>query len=134
MDWFCINFISGYFCNYFVILWGCYMSRSIHVTCFDGTYVDVVEDVIGHVKKRHSEVFSSLGLDEEGLFILLCDVLKKPSEVYADSFGSKYFLRQYLENLYLCIIVDEGAVRTSYLINQKTYSRMRRRRWLRRLC
>jgi hypothetical protein len=78
-------------------------------------------------------VLSLLSLTEEGFFDLLCDILKKPDEAYADSFGSTYLLKK-IDGLYLNVVVDEGAVRTAYLISSKTHSRMRRRRWLRRLC
>ena len=105
----------------------------MNVKCFDGTSASVTVDVVGHVSRRHSEVLSSLGLSEEGLFGLLCNVVEKPNEAYVDSFGSRYLLKHF-GDFYLCVIVDEGVVRTAYLINSRTYSRMRRRRWLRRLC
>lgn len=74
-----------------------------------------------------------MGLTEEGFFDLLRGVLEAPHEAYVDSSGSKYFLKK-LEGLYLNVVVDEGVVRTAYLISSKTHFRMRRRRWLRRLC
>jgi hypothetical protein len=74
-------------------------------------------------------------MDEAAFFNLLCEVLEKPDEAYVDSSGSKYLLKQTSEaGLYLNLIVDEGLVRTAYLINSKTHSRMRRRKWLQRLC
>ena len=107
--------------------------KTLDVMAYDGASVTVTEDVVGHVSRKHSEVLSLLGLTEEGFFDLLCRVLEKPHEAYIDSFGSRYFLKK-LNDLYLNVVVDEGIVRTAYLISSKAHSRMRRRRWLRRLC
>jgi hypothetical protein len=108
-------------------------SGTLEVRAYDGALVTVSEDVVDHVNRKHSEVLFLLGLTEEGSFDLLCSVLKKPHEAYVDSYGSKYLLKR-VNDLYLNVVVDEGIVRTAYLINSKTHSRMRRRRWLRRLC
>jgi len=107
--------------------------KTIDVRAYDGTSVIVTEDVVDHVSRKHPEVLSLLGLTEEGFFGLLRGVLEKPHEAYVDSSGSTYFLKK-LNDLYLNVVVDEGIVRTAYLISSKTHSRMRRRRWLRRLC
>ena len=107
--------------------------KTLKVRAFDGTLVTLAEEVVVHVCSKHSEVLSVLGLDEASFFDLLRDVLESPSEAYVDSLGSKYFLKS-VENLYLNVVVDEGLVRTAYLISLKTHSRMKRRRWLRRLC
>jgi hypothetical protein len=109
--------------------------KPLLVRAFDGTSVTVTLDVVGHVSRKHSEVLSFLGVNQEGFFNLLCDVLEKPDEAYVESSGSKYLLKQTSQvGIYLNIIVDEGVVRTAYLISSKTHSRMRRRKWLRRLC
>ncbi len=109
--------------------------KTLRVRAFDGTSVTVTLDVVSHVSGKHSEVLSFLGLAEEAFFDLLCEVLQKPNEAYVDSSGSKYFLKQVsVRGIFLNVIVDEEVVRTAYLINSKTHSRMRRRKWLQRLC
>ena len=100
---------------------------------YDGTDVELSEEVVIHIRSKHSEVLSLLSLSDGLFFDLLRDVLGKPSEAYVDSLGSRYFLKK-MRNLYLNVVVDEGIVRTAYLISSKTHSRMRRRKWLRRLC
>jgi hypothetical protein len=96
-----------------VLVAGVTSLRSLGVKCFDGTCATVTADVVDHVRRKHSEVLSTLGLTEDGLFELLCSILLKPSEAYVDSSGSRYLLKQ-LENFCLCVIVDEGIVRTAY--------------------
>jgi hypothetical protein len=74
-------------------------------------------------------------MNEDGFFDLICNVLEKPDEAYVDTSGSKYLLKRTSQvDMYLNIIVYEGVARTAYLISSKTHSRMRRRKWLRRLC
>ena len=108
--------------------------KPLLVRAYDGTSVTVTIDVVSHVSRKHSEVLSFLGMNQEDLFGLLCDVLEKPDEAYVDSSGSKYFLKRSSHvGIFLNIIVDEGVVRTAYLISSKTHSRMRRRKWLQRL-
>jgi hypothetical protein len=107
--------------------------KTLDVRAYDGSSVLVTEDVVSHVSRKHSEVLSLLALTEEGFFDLLRGVLEAPHEAYIDSSGSRYFLKK-LGGLYLNVVVDEGVVRTAYLISLKTHSRMRRRRWLQRLC
>lgn len=72
-----------------------------------------------------------MGLTEESFFNMLRGILENPSEAYVDSCG--YFLKS-VDDFYLNVVVDEGIVRTAYLITSKTHSRLRRRKWLRRLC
>lgn len=103
------------------------------VRAFDGTSITITEDVVGHVIRKHSDVLSLFGLTKEGFVDLLRSVLEKPHEVYIDVYGSRYFLKR-LNKLYLNAVVNEETVRTAYLISSKTHSRMRRKRWLRRLC
>jgi hypothetical protein len=107
--------------------------KTIEVKAYDGTLIKLTEEVVGHVSRKHSEVLFLLDLTEETLFSLLRGVLENPSEAYVDSCGSRYFIKS-MKSLYLNVVVDEGIVRTAYLISSKTHSRMRRRRWLRRLC
>lgn len=103
------------------------------VRAYDGLFVAVTEDVVDHVVRKHSEVLSLLGLTRKGFVGLLRNVLEEPNEVYADVYGSKYFLKK-LNDLYLNLIVSEEIVKTAYLISPRTYFKMRRKRWLRRLC
>ena len=105
----------------------------VEIKAFDGTNVTVIEEIVIHVRRKHSEVFSLVGLNDEEFFGLICDLFRKPLEVYIDSSGSKYFLKKF-NDLYFNVIVDEGVARTAYLINSKSHSRMRRRKWLQRLC
>jgi len=93
----------------------------------------VTEDVVDHVVRKHSEILSLLALTRNGFVKLLCNALEEPNEVYVDVHDSRYFLKK-LNDLYLNVIVSEQTVRTAYLISPKTYSKMGRKRWLRRLC
>lgn len=102
------------------------------VRAYDGSSVAVAEDLVDHVVRKHSEMFSLLGLTREDFVKLLCSVLKAPDEVYVDAYDFKYFLKK-MGDLRLNVIVGEETVKTAYLISQKTYFRMRRKRWLRRL-
>ena len=103
------------------------------IKAYDGTSVALIEDVVDHVARKHSEVLSLLSLVREGFVKLLCSSLEDPDEAYLDVRGSKYFLKR-VDGLYLNVVVSGDTVRTAYLISSRTYSRMRRRRWLRRLC
>lgn len=103
------------------------------VRAYDGTSITVTEDVVDHVVRKHSEMLSLLGLTRKGFVKLLCNALEEPNEVYVDVYDSRYFLKK-LDDLCLNVIVGEETVKTAYLISLKTYSRMRRKRWLRRLC
>jgi len=107
--------------------------KFIEVKAHDGTTVVITEDVIDHVIRKHSEILSLLGLTRKGFVKLLRSALGEPNEAYVDVHDSRYFLKR-LDHLYLDVVVGEGIVRTAYLISSKTYSRMRRKRWLRRLC
>lgn len=105
----------------------------IRVRTHDGTYLIITEDVVDHVIRKHSEVLSLLGLTREGFVKLLRSSLEEPNEAYMDIHDSRYFLKR-LNDLYLNVVVSSDTVRTAYLISLKTYSRMRKRRWLRHLC
>ena len=107
--------------------------RTLKVQAYDGTSVTVTENVISHIQRKHPEVLSLLTLPEKDFFDLLCCTIRKPDEAYIDSMSSKYFLKK-LNNLYLNVVVDEDMVKTAYLISSKTHYKMRRKRWLRRLC
>ncbi|MEM2972477.1 MAG: hypothetical protein QW270_08705 [Candidatus Bathyarchaeia archaeon] len=103
------------------------------VRTYDGSTVVLARSVIDHVVRKHSEVLSLLNLDKQGFVKLLHIALKEPNEAYTDAYQSKYFLKK-LNNLYLNVVVSEGTVKTAYLISWKTYSKMRKKRWLQRLC
>jgi len=107
--------------------------KTLEVRAHDGTSITITEDVIDHVIRKHSEILTLLGLTKEEFVSLLRSVLEKPHEAYVDAYGSIYFLKR-LNKLYLNVVVGEKTVKTAYLIDSKTYSRMRRKRWLRRLC
>ena len=103
------------------------------VRAYDGITVILTEGIIAHIVRKHSEILSLLSLDRQGFVELLHSALKEPNEVYADAYQSKYFLKK-LDNLHLNVVVSEGIVKTAYLISGKTYSKMRKKRWLQRLC
>lgn len=107
--------------------------KVLEVRAYDGTSIAVTEDVVDHVVRKHSEILSLLALTRKGFVKLLCNVLQEPNEVYVDIYDSRYFLKR-VDDLYLNVIVSEQIVKTAYLISQKTYSKMRSKRWLRRLC
>ena len=107
--------------------------KLLEVRAYDGRFIAVTGDVVDHVIRKHPETLSLLALTREGFVKLLCNALEEPNEVYVDVRDSRYFLKK-LDDLYLNAIVSELMVKTAYLISPKTYSKMRRRRWLRRLC
>jgi len=107
--------------------------KLLKVRAHDGTSIAITEDVVDHVIRKHSEILSLLGLTRKGFVKLLRSALEEPNEAYVDVYDSRYFIKR-LNDLYLNVVVSEETVRTAYLISPKTYSRMRRKRWLRRLC
>ncbi len=102
------------------------------VKTINGTTVLIPESFIEHVVRKHSEILSMLNLSREEFLDLVQEILRLPSEVYLDALNVKYFLRK-INDLYLNVIVKEKIVRTSYLISQKTYERLGRKKWLQRL-
>jgi hypothetical protein len=107
--------------------------KLLEVSAYDGTFIALADDVVDHIVRKHSEILAFLTLTREDFVKLLCNTLEKPNEVYVDARKSKYFLKK-LNDFYLNVIVSEQTVKTAYLINRKTYFKMGRKRWLRRLC
>jgi hypothetical protein len=102
------------------------------VKTYDGSLVTVTDEVIDHIQRKHPEMLSSEGFTREQLFSSILEALEKPSEVYADARRSRYFLRR-LNHLSLNIVVVRDRVMTAYLMGERTYARMGKLRWLRRL-
>ncbi len=98
----------------------------------DGAKVRITSAIIQHVTRKHPDVLRILGVSEDGLVKLLSSAVSAPDEIYVDDEGSLFFLLR-ADDLRLCVIVREGLARTAYLIGERTYARMRRKRWLRRL-
>jgi hypothetical protein len=81
---------------------------------------------------KHPEMLSFAGFAREQLITRIVNTLEKPDEVYGDVRGSKYFLKRF-DNFYLNVIVVDGLVKITYLIDGKTYARMGKTKWLHRL-
>ena len=107
--------------------------KLLEVSAYDGTFITLADDVVDHIVRKHSEVLAFLTLMREDFVNLLCKTLEEPNEVYVDVYKSRYFLKR-LNDFYLNVVVSGQSARTAYLIGRKTYSKMRRKRWLRRLC
>ena len=105
---------------------------NLSVRAYDGSSIAVAEEVVDHIVRKHSDMLSLLGLVREDFVKLLSSVLEEPDEVYVDVYDFRYFLKK-TDDLRLSVIVGEETVKTAYLISQKTYFRMRKKRWLRRL-
>ncbi len=88
--------------------------------------------MIQHVARKHPDVLRVLGVSEEGLVELLSSVVSTPDEVYVDDEGSLFFLLR-VGDLRLCMVVRGELARTAYLIGERTYAKMKKKRWLRRL-
>lgn len=76
--------------------------------------------------------FFVVGLDKEQLVSYLTRAWQAPKEVFLDSLGSRHFIMD-VDELYLNVVVIGNSVKTAYLIGKRTYARMRKARWLRRL-
>ena len=107
-------------------------SRLRQVKTYDGAMVTVTDEVIDHIERKHPEMLSLVGFAKGHLLSSIVETLERPNEVYADDRRSRYFLKK-LGDLYLNVIVVEERVKTTYLISGKTYHRMGKMRWLRRL-
>lgn len=68
----------------------------------------------------------------EELRKIITSVIEEPDEVYADTFGTKYFLKK-IDELYVNTVVVEDSVKTAYLISTKSYQRFREGKWVQRL-
>lgn len=84
------------------------------VRAHDGTSIAVTEDVVDHVIRKHSEIFSLLGLTRKGFVKLLRSALEKPNEAYVDVYDSRYFLKK-LNDLYLNVVVSDETVKNGVL-------------------
>jgi hypothetical protein len=102
------------------------------VKIYDGSFITITDEVIDHIQRKHPEMLSSEGFTREQLFSSILQTLEKPSEVYLDGRRSRYFLRK-LNQLCLNIIVVRDTVKTAYLMGERTYARMGKIKWLRRL-
>jgi hypothetical protein len=102
------------------------------VRAYDGSRVWLSMEAIDHILRKHPQMVSAVGFTEEGLVSSLVRALESPNEVFLDTLGSRHFVLDVGE-LYLNVVVIGGSVKTAYLIGKRTYARMRKARWLRRL-
>jgi hypothetical protein len=102
------------------------------VKAYDGAKISLSAGAIDHVLRKHPQMLSIVGFTREELVSTLVRALESPSEVFLDTLGSKHFILNVGE-LYLNVVVIGGSVKTAYLIGNRTYARMRKARWLRRL-
>jgi len=102
------------------------------VKAYDGALVIVPDEVIDHIVRKHPEMLSLAGFMKERLISSIAQTLEKPNEVYVNARRSKYFLKK-LDDLYLNVIVVGDRVKTTYLMGGRTYTRMRKMKWLHRL-
>lgn len=102
------------------------------VTACDGSQVSLSREAVDHILRKHPQMLSAVGFTKEKLVSSLVRALESPNEVFLDTLGSRHFVLNVGE-LYLNVVVIGGSVKTAYLIGKRTYARMRRARWLRRL-
>ncbi len=102
------------------------------VKAYDGSRVVVTAEVIDHIVRKHPQMLSIAGFGKEQLLPSLFRALESPTKVFLDAHGSRYFILK-AGDLYLNVIVIRGSVKMAYLIGERTYARMRKARWLRRL-
>ncbi len=102
------------------------------VRAYDGSQVVVTGEAIDHIARKHPQMLSIVGFGKEQLLSALIQALEDPTKVFLDARGSRYFILK-AGDLYLNVIVIRGSVKTAYLIGERTYARMRKARWLRRL-
>jgi len=106
--------------------------RVIEIRAYDGSLILLSSEVVDHIVRKHPQMFSIVGFSKDQIVITLIHALETPSEVFLDTLGSKHFIKE-VGDVYLNVIVIEDSVKTAYLIGNRTYARMRRARWLRRL-
>lgn len=102
------------------------------VKAYDGSRIILSAEVIDHIVRKHPQMVSAVGLAREELVSALVRALESPKEVFLDTIGSRHFILNVGE-LYPNVVVIEDSVKTAYLIGNRTYARMRKARWLRRL-
>lgn len=102
------------------------------VKAYDGSRIILSAEVTDHIVRKHPQMLSIVGLDRERLVTHLTRALEAPKEVFLDTLGSKHFILD-VDELYLNVVVIEHSVKTAYLMGKRTYARMRKARWLRRL-
>ncbi len=102
------------------------------VRAYDESQVTITREVLDHIQRKHPQMFSMVGLSREQLVSSLVQALGNPDEVYVDTSGSRYCVKR-IDALYLNVIVVGETVKTAYLMGNRTYRRMRKTRWLRRL-
>jgi len=86
-----------------------------------------------HVFTKHKDLVKALGVrDLKELYDKLKISIEHADEVYADMFNVKYYIKK-LNELYANVIVYGNVVKTAYLLSPKTFNRMRRKRWIRKL-
>lgn len=104
----------------------------LRVKAFDGLLVELPNEAIEHILRKHPDMLSILNLTKGQLVQKIINTIEKPDEVYIDIYNARYFLKR-TNDLYINVIVGGGTVRTTYLISTDTYARMRRIKWLRHL-
>lgn len=102
------------------------------VKAYDGSRLVISAEVIDHIVRKHPQMISAVGLRQEQLVSYLTRALQAPKEVFLDTLGSRHFVTA-VDELYLNVIVIGDSVKTAYLIGKRSYARMRKARWLRRL-
>jgi hypothetical protein len=106
--------------------------RVSQIKAYDGSIIILSSEVIDHIVRKHPQMFSIVGFDREQIVTSLIRALETPNEVFLDTLGSRHFVMQ-VDELHLNVIVIGDSVKTAYLIGNRTYARMRKTRWLRRL-
>lgn len=98
----------------------------------DGSRIIIAHEVIDHILGKHPQMLSVGGLTKMALISSMTQALKRPTEVFLDNRGSRHFVLR-IGELYLNVVEVDGQVKTAYLMGNRSYVRMRKARWLRRL-
>ena len=100
---------------------------------YRGIEVVLYPRLFDHIRHRHPDMLHILNIsDKHGLNAIIRDILENPHEVYRDYEGAYYYIKR-LNKIFVTVIVYENIVRTMYLLSNKSYNRMRSKRWVCRI-
>ena len=95
-----------------------------------GVEIIVYPRLFDHIRYRHPDVLHVLNISDRcELNTVLGDTLGDPHEVYRDCEGGYYYVKR-LNNIFITVIVYDNVVRTMYLLSNRSYNRMRSKRWV----
>ena len=88
--------------------------------------------VLRHIFEKHHDLVEYLGVTAPSeLADVLQNMLCSPDEAHMDKFRHDvlYCLKR-VGSYWVSIVVASGTVKTAYLVNNRSYRRLREKRWL----